>query len=193
MKIPKDNWLVKTSHSYFSLVQKFLFVSVGLIIYRLSEIIIKNSASFDVKQIDVFNLLGYYKTVRTKGDYSLLVFITLLNLAMLVVYYFVFIKLIRFLKNVLENNPFTKENGKYLKTIGLMVVGLSYFQNAVRELSKPISSYAIETSVWIVYAKLTALILYLFDPFLMAGVFLLVIGEIVIRAAVIKQENDLTV
>lgn len=191
MKLFKDNWLVKTSHSYFSLAQKFLFVSVGLIIYRLIKIFYTKSNTFDVKQIDVCNLLGYNRVLRGKNDISLLTLIVILNLIIIAGYYYIFLRLIRFLKNVFENNPFTSENGKHLKVIGMLIVFISYFQNVIRELNNPY--YANESVTLLIFAKISALVLCLFDPFLMAGVLLVVIGEIILKATIIKQENDLTI
>ena len=199
MKSLKDNFFVKTAYSYVNL--GFLLYPI-LIIILIINIIISGASFFPssgsgntvLMNVDLFDLFGKEKLINeiTYQSITLWVFILIVNSGIVLGIYYGLKKLNKFMKNVFEDKPFIEENGKHLKMIGIVIMVLS----TLVYLNQMSSIYftTLSVSAGIKYLYFVAIIISsLFNPYLVVGLVVFVIGEIIVRASELKEEQDLTV
>lgn len=197
MKPLKENFLVKTSYAYITLI--FALCPVLFLVYLVHFFITISAFTSSGKTVmiflDFFHLFGMekLKTEIAGQSWEFMFIILVFNLAVIVGLYLGVIKLRSFFKNVLEEKPFAEENGKHLKSIGLITIIVT----AVVAIGRVflINSVALELIGMFeqVLLSISSLLSIVFSPFFILGIFIYVFGEIIIRAANIKEENDLTV
>lgn len=191
MKSLKENWSVKVVYAYLDLFLKFLPV---LVLIFLFEIIWKGVAvgKTTLEEIDYFNLLSQNQELLNSSNIWLVLLILLMDIIIFCSLYISLKKLTAFIKNVFEENPFIEENGKYLKFVGIITMILTLIYHFAKVISMPGISLPV-SFITNLLVKLSNLIGIVFNPFLIVGMFIFVIGEIIIHAAKLKQEIDLTV
>jgi hypothetical protein len=96
------------------------------------------------------------------------------------------------MKNVFENNPFIEENGNHLKYAGKAIIILTVIFHISKIIFSPDFIASISMTVNILF-KLSLLLSIVFSPYLIVGLFVFVMGEIILTAAKLKEDNDLTV
>ncbi len=187
----KENLSVKFVYAYLDLFLKLLPI---LVLVFLFEIILNGVpiGRITLDEIDYFNLLSNNPALLNSSNIFLVSLILLLDIVIFLSLYFSLRKLTAFIKNVFEENPFIEENGKHLKFVGIITMLLALIYQLAEVLSMP--GFSVPVSfITNFLAKLANLIEIVFSPFLIIGMFVYVIGEIIIHAAKLKQENDLTV
>jgi Protein of unknown function (DUF2975) len=196
MKSLKDNFLVKTAFSYVNLFYLFFpFMLFWLLLPILFNLPFGNQNGHTVLlNVDLFNLFGKEKFITdiNIGNVILWIIIFIANASIVLGIFLGLRRLNKFMKNVLEEKPFVRENGEYLKTIGIIIMILS----TIIFLSHMSSGFLIPFPVHGVVKYLyfvAILISSLFNPYLVVGLVVFVIGEIIVRASELKEEQDLTV
>ncbi|MGA7836528.1 MAG: DUF2975 domain-containing protein [Ignavibacteriaceae bacterium] len=196
MKPLKNNFFVKTARSYVI----FFYVCFPLIIIAKLFILIttprmnSQQTSLALPNVDLGGFFGNEKfmTDLNYGSIVLWLFIIVVNVVIIAGIFYGIIKLNKFLKNVYNDRPFTKDNGKHLKVIGILVMILStliYLANNTTNFLNP-----LPVSDSINYLNIIGLLIStLLNPSLAIGLVVFVIGEVIIRAAELKEEQDLTV
>jgi len=196
MKNLKKNFFVKTTYSYVNL----FYLYFPIVIFFLLVPILFNFPSNDQNaktalfNVDLFNLFGKEKFITEIGlsSIALWIFMLLANISIAVGIYYGLKRLNKFMKNVFEDKPFIEENGKHLKTIGIIIILVS----TLVFLCKTTSAYIVpmQLSVAIKYLYFIAILISsLFNPYLVVGLVIFVIGEVIVRAVKMKDEQDLTV
>ena len=196
MKNLKKNFIVKTTYSYVNL----FYLYFPIVIFFLLVPILFNFPSNDQNaktalfNVDLFNLFGKEKFITEIGlsSIALWIFMLLANISIAVGIYYGLKRLNKFMKNVFEDKPFIEENGKHLKTIGIIIILVS----TLVFLCKTTSAYIVpmQLSVAIKYLYFIAILISsLFNPYLVVGLVIFVIGEVIVRAVKMKDEQDLTV
>jgi hypothetical protein len=191
MKSLKENWIVKTVYAYLDLILKLFPI---LVLIFLFEIIWKAVAigRTTLEEIDYFKILSNNPALLNSSNIWLVLLILLMDVIILCSLYISLRKLTAFIKNVFEENPFIEENGKYLKFVGIITIILTFIYHLSKVISMPGISLPVSFFTNLL-VKLSNLIGIIFNPFLIIGMFVFVIGEIIVHAAKLKQENDLTV
>ncbi len=191
MYLMKDNFIIKTVCAYAKLFRTYfpvyyvLFTVLGMFSYFGL-----GAKYFD---IDFFKLFVNSKSCITIKHISIISFIIILssNLFIFISVYLGIIKLNKFLLNVLNQNPFVEENGKNLKFIGHVIVMISVFVSIKDALISPnIIQVPAYTNILM---KLALSLTLFFSPYLILGLFIIVIGEVIVRGTEMKNELDLTV
>ncbi|KAF0159459.1 MAG: hypothetical protein FD188_2208 [Ignavibacteria bacterium] len=104
--------------------------------------------------------------------------------------------LYKFFENVLELEVLSKENGKYLKTCGILLSSVT-FLHVVQSTFMNINMFnpiANSTSITkIALAFLLFVLNLVLHPLFWLGMFFILFGKIIDMASEVKQENDLTV
>ena len=196
MKLLKDNFLVKTAYSYVNLF--YLFFPLMIFFFLLPILFnlpFGNQSSHTVLlNVDLFNLFGKEKFITdiNIGNVILWVIILIANASIVLGIFRGLRKLNKFMKNVVEEKPFVKENGEHLKSIGIIIMILSTIIFLSLMSSRFLIPFPVHGVVKILYF-LMLIISSLFNPYLVVGLVVFVIGEIIVRASELKEEQDLTV
>jgi hypothetical protein len=115
----------------------------------------------------------------------------LISLCVIVIVFY----LLKFVKNIISSNLLIKENGRYLKIVGL-ILGVISFVLALQDmfLNLVIFNHQSNSGLLNIIMYLVAPILFVaMVPLFWLGMFFILLGKILDNAAVVKQENDLTV
>jgi len=103
--------------------------------------------------------------------------------------------LLKFVKNIISSNLLIKENGQLLKTVGLVLAVISLVL-AIQDMfiNSVIFNYQGNLGLLnkIMYSVGPILLIATF-PLFWLGMFFILLGKILDNAAIVKQENDLTV
>lgn len=190
MKSLKENWTVKTVYAYLDLFKKL--IPIFILLFVILRVSLPFLGKYELKFFDVFNILDTHFEQTYSENVLIIVLVILFNLVMSGGVYMILIYLTKFIKNVFNNNPFVEENGIYLKSAAKIILALTfiYYSTIIltaKNLDLPMS--------WIVnfLFKVMMILCIVISPVTVIGLFLFVVGEIIIHAAKIKQENDLTV
>ncbi len=192
----KDNFFVKSSYSYVNLF--YMLFPVLIVVLFLPMIfgfpLTGHKSPVALLNVDLFNLFGKEKFIDEINLGNILFWLLILaaNLTVGLGIFFGLKKLKRFMKNVYEDKPFIGENGEYLKTTGIIIMLLSTIIYLSHVSSQFISPPPVSAWIKILYF-VSILISTLFNPYLVVGLLIFVIGEIIVRAAELKEEQDLTV
>jgi hypothetical protein len=196
MKLLKDNFFAKTAYSYVNLFYLFFPLMIFfLLLPILFNLPFGNQHNQTVLlNVDLFNLFGKEKFITdiNVGNVILWVIILIVNCSIVFGIFWGLRKLNKFMKNVLEEKPFVKENGEHLKTIGIIIMILSTIIFLSHMSSGFLNPFPVHGVVKILYF-LMLIISSLFNPYLVVGLVVFVIGEIIVRATEMKEEQDLTV
>ena len=191
MKSFKENTLIKWVYAYIDLFYK-LFPLLFLI-YFLPLLL--NIPSLKWKSADVFGIFKQsFTDVSVLSEISFLykAVILLVNISVVAAIYYSLKKLSLFMKNVYNENPFCVDNGKILKFIGGLVVVITIGIRFVFILTSA-ESFGIYSATNSVLMKAVSFLSIFFSPYFVIGLFVMVIGEIIIHGVKIKEENELTV
>ena len=197
MKSLKDSFLIKTSYTYINLIYRLYPIVIILLILQsvVPLTILSSGGKIRIVSLDFFNLFSFEKSNSAYAQsFISIVIISLVNITVAVLVYLGIRKLFLFIKNVFKEKPFISENGNHLKFVGLVLMSLSI----INQFSKLYSFYfgdfptlmgVVEKNLMLLAGALSVF----FSPLLIIGVFVYAFGEIIIRAAGIKEEIDLTV
>ena len=192
MKSLKDNFFVNIARGCMI----FWYVCFPLVIIgKLIQFIFypaldSQQANTLLPNVDLLGLFGNEKFVMQLNFSSVVLwlFVLVVNVGLIAGIFYAIIILNKFLKNVYNDRPFIRENGKHLKVIGVLVIGLSTLAYIV----KGIDGNLIKHSGVFLYIFATFINL-LFRTDWVMGLIIFVIGEVIVRAAEMKEEQDLTV
>ncbi len=193
MKTFKENFFVKTSYSYVNLLLKLF--PILLIFFCIPLLGYSFSGKIPVTNLDLFKLFGYQKLAFNVSFQTvvLAIFVLVVNLSVVVALFFGLKRLNDFLKNVYEEKPFIEENGKHLKFIGIITMILTiviYLSNVFAIPADTSEVISPTTRILILLGNSLGVV---FNPYLIIGMIVLVIGEIIVHAAKLQEEIDLTV
>jgi len=186
-----SNRLVQYTYAIINLLKKiFPFYIISVVLMLLIGSI--NNGNLTVFSFDYFNVFESNTLIKHSSNTFHISYIILLDVLIIAGIYLALIKLNLFLKNVFNEEPFNIENGKALKTIGIIasLLTIIYYSSVYmfHSLDKlPLSTF------WIIVSKIMYLLTIIFNPYLIISLFIYVLGEIIIHATKLKQENDLTV
>jgi len=191
MKSLKENFLVKTVYAYLDLFYKafpFFFA-----LFYLPQMLMPSDQS-KISSLDVF---GFFKFMDQIKEITMLhkIMIVAVNLIIAVGVFLSLKKLTRFIKNTFEGNPFCEENGRQLKFVGILIAVYTLLIHVVVGISIIWLKQddVLVTSTTKLLLQIASLLSIFFNPYFVLGLFVMVLGEIILHGAVIKQENDLTV
>ena len=196
MKSLKNNFFAKTAYSYVNLFYLFFPLMIFfLLLPILFNLPFDNQHNQTVLlNVDLFNLFGKEKFITDINISNVILWIIIL-IANASIVFGIFLglkRLNKFMKNVLEEKPFVKDNGKHLKTIGIIIMILSTIIFLSHMTSGFLYPFPVHGIVKYLYF-IAILISSLFNPYLVIGLVVFVIGEIIVRASEMKEEQDLTV
>ncbi|HMN24008.1 MAG TPA: DUF2975 domain-containing protein [Ignavibacteriaceae bacterium] len=186
-----SNRLVKYTYAIvnlFKIIFPFYIVSVILMLLFGSL----NNGNLTVFSFDYFKVFDSNTLIKHSSNTFHISFIILLDVLIIGGIYLTLIKLNLFLKNVFNEEPFNIENGKALKTIGIIASLLTIIYYSSIYLFHSVDKLPLST-FWIIVLKIMYLLTIVFNPYLIISLFIYVLGEIIVHAAKLKQENDLTV
>lgn len=193
MKLLKGSNFVKSVYAYFNLFTKIY----PLILLR----IVGNSFSGRNDQVlfQIFPSVDFYNLFSNEPElfspnavaWWVKAAIIISNLLVFGLTYFMIIQLNRFLRDKYEENPYIRENGRRLKTAGMLTIILAVL----------ISLKDVVLKAYLFDAPLTLrailipmnFIMGFFSPYFIIGMFTYALGEISIRAGKLKEEVELTV
>ena len=191
MYLFKENFIVKTVCAYVKLfkllypVYFILFVAFGIFNYFIP--------GPKYGDVDFFKLYTNYDNITNLANFSIPVFILILisNIIVFAAVYFALIKLFKFLLNILNGSPYIEENGKNLKFIGVLIVCVTIFITLKDAIMAPkipnisgLTNYLMKFSLGLTV---------FFNPYFVLGLFIIVLGEVIVRGTVMKNELDLTI
>ncbi len=195
MKTFKENFLIKTVFSYIDLFYK-LFIPF-IIIFNVIPLFLQ-FPSFPRSNWSHVDFLGLFTKERSFVNFmdTSIFFkstVFLLNFLFLLGIFISLKKLNRFMKNVFEENPFNLENGKVLKSTGIIISILAVTVHISKSLLLYV--YGIDSNLGMTSLMLTILniVSVIFNPYMIIGLFVMVLGEIIVHGSQIKEEIDLTV
>ncbi len=188
----KENKIVKYIYGYiqvFSVLLIFALIGFFWFLYRLF--------SGDSLKGSTLSSAGLFRfRIPINYDNLPITFILLLlNIAVCIVFFLVFRKLLQFIINVKNENPFIEKNGYLLKNVGIMLLIIATLNTIVEFINNFIQqNHVIPQSIMQQLGIIIMVpIVTVFQPTFVLGLFIFLLGEIIIRGAKIKQENDLTV
>lgn len=190
MKSFKENWTVKTVYAYLDLFRKILPIVV--VFFIILKILPPYEGKFDLRSFDVFNILDQKVEQTNSGNVLMIVLIIFFDLVIVTGLYMILTHMTKFIKNVFNNNPFIEENGLYLKSTAKIILVLTFVYCSMTIVASPDVDLPVSWAIVILY-KAAIFLSIVFHPLIIIGLFLFVIGEIIIHAAKLKEENDLTV
>lgn len=191
MKSFKENWTVKTVYAYLDLFLK-LFPLVVFFYVAQVGISLLIFGKMKLSELDFFNLISDIPSMAPSEEILTSVYLIIADVIFLYCIYIILKKTTAFIKNVFENNPFIEENGRHLKSVGKIILLITVIFHLLKIVSP--SNALVNLSVTIsILIKITWLISVIFSPYLIVGCFIYVMGEVIIYAAKLKEENDLTV
>ncbi|MCJ7552669.1 MAG: DUF2975 domain-containing protein [Ignavibacteriaceae bacterium] len=148
---------------------------------------------FKISLYDYFRIFRNNNAMLNSNDSLLMIVIILINIIFLISIYFVLIRLTSFTKNVFENKPFIEENGRYLKQVGIIAAILTIIFHLSTILINPAMDQLPLSKLLLLITKAFFVLSIVFNPYLILSLFIYALGEIIIHAARLKQENDLTI
>lgn len=190
MKSFNENILVKSVFAYIDLFYKlfplfiiFYFLPIVLTLPTMSGV------------IDVF---GFFRLEGTDTEAQNLLFwqkaiVLIFNFCAAIGIYISLKKLTSFIKNVFNEEPFCESNGKVLKFVGFFVAGITLVKNLLQEIMLPYPTSKLISTFSMILMKTANILSIIFNPYLVVGLFIAILGEIIIKGTLIKNENDLTV
>jgi hypothetical protein len=189
MKSLKENFLVKSVYAYLDLFNKafpFFFI-----LFYLPQTLMPTFLSKQ-NSLDVF---GFFKFMDQTSAITMTqkVEIIGINLIIAVGIYLSLRRLTKFIKNTFEGNPYCEENGRHLKFVGLLVIIYSLLFNALLAFASWFKQDNLLTHATKIMIQIISLLSVFFNSYFVLGLFIIVLGEIILHGAAIKQENDLTV
>ncbi len=195
MKALKDNYLVKTVYAYLDLFYK-VFPFFFILFYAWQLIIPSKGAD-----LSSYDALGFFKFLDSLKLHNVsfevttpLKFLAIaINILAAAGIFIALKKLTKFIKNTFDGNPFSEDNGKNLKFVGVLLTLFMVVWAVVVSVAVTLLQTRIGGGKIIVLAQIGSLLTILFHPFFVLALFVIVLGEIIIHGAKIKQENDLTV
>ncbi len=195
MKSFKENTLIKTVFALIDLFYKLLFpffVVINVLPLLLNFPSFSNS---NWNNIDIMGLFVTHRDLVPFNEIPLICKITVFisNIAIVVVIYFCLKKINGFVKNVFEGNPFSKENGAILKFVGTMVAISAAVIHIANGFILVRNAIDVRSEIAIILMRILNVLSVIFDPLVIIGLFVLVLGEIFIQGSIIKEENDLTI
>ena len=193
MKSFKNNSFVKIARGYVIFFYVcFPLVIIGKILQlNFGPDLTPQQTNIVLPNVDVGGFFGNEKFITSLnfGNVVLWLFILLVNACLMAGIFYGIIKLNKFLKNVYNDRPFIQENGKHLKVIGILIIVLS----TLVQIAKNTPSLAILHPGIIFISIIVILFNALLNSNLAIGLVVFVIGEIIVRASEMKEEQDLTV
>lgn len=195
MKDSKTQYLIKTVYAYIDLVYRlFPFLAFFFFTPLLINILIFHKLEY--KSLDILQVFKPLQDLPNLKSISYIFpfLILVSNFTLLVVIFFCLRRLREFIKNVFEGNPFCSENGKHLKFIGIVVsiiVFILHFGNTVFALSIMTEGISLSTFTNFLIALMGILSVVL-NPYLFLGLLVVILGEVMIHGAKLKEEIDLT-
>jgi hypothetical protein len=193
VKSAKYNFLIKTVYAYIDLIYKvFPFFFLVIFLPLLFTFLVHKSIW--LSSMDVFRLFDAHNEFIRQNTTSF----TLVSLVIgfnLVVFIFVFItlkKLRDFIKSVFEGMPFCWDNGKRLKFAGLVISAFVITKHLLTITIASVMLDSVSTTISLLIS-IAGIISVVFNPYLILGLFVVILGEIIIHGAQLKEENDLTV
>jgi hypothetical protein len=192
MKSFKDNTLIKWVYAYLDLFYKLF--PILFVIYFFPLLI--NISILKWKSVDVFGLFRQaFTDVSALSQISIIykILIVILNLSIIVIIFYSLKKLTYFMKNVFDGNPFCESNGKILKLIGIFIVTITIGKRFISVVMISREFNSMISTTYSILMRLVSFLSVLFDSYFVIGLFVVVLGEIIIHGAKIKEENDLTV
>lgn len=191
MKSFKENWTVKTVYAYLDL---FLRLFPFVVIFYIAPIgfSLIGIGEMKLSKLDFFKLLNINEQMSHSEELLTIIYLIIIDVVFLYCIYMILKKITAFIKNVFENNPFIEENGNHLKYVGKVILLLAIVYQISKISSTPdlLPNFSVTINILI---KLSLLISIVFSLYLIVGLFIFVMGEIIIYAAKLKEENDLTV
>jgi len=184
MKSLKDNSIVKWVYAYVDLLLKVMPV---LFVIALSPFLFFGESN--AKRLDFFNL---FTALEISDLHSLkwLILISTFNIAVFVFFYLILKRLIIFIKNIFAEKPFEEENGNNLKFVGGMVIFIAILFHIAGILSVVGEKFSLGIEGLVILMGFLSLVI---NPYIFAGLILVVIGEVILHGVRMKQEIDLTV
>lgn len=190
MKSLKENWTVKTIYAYLDLFKKLIPILV--LFFVILKIIPPYQGNYELKNFDVFNILDSHFEKTNSENVLMIVLVILFDLLIVTGAYMMLTNLTKFIKNVFNNNPFVEENGVYLKSAAKIMLALTFVYYSTTIITSPNLDLPVSGTIEFLF-KVAMILSMVFNPVIVIGLFLFVIGEIIIHAAKLKEENDLTV
>ncbi len=195
MQNGKFNYLIKSVYAWIDLIYKIfpLFLIIAFIPMFLNT---QSTLNILLRSMDIFKFSKPLEELAKETNYYS--FFSLGSLALKVVIfaivYMCIKKLRNFLKNVSEGNPLCLTNGKHLKFIGISIATLVVFIHFITAIFVAVFAGAgILSFGVVVLVAAMGMLTVIFNPYFIVGLLVLIIGEILINGAKIKEENDLTV
>lgn len=184
MKSLKDNSIVKWVYAYVDLLLKALPILFLFILFPLFL-----PWRIDAKRFDIFKL---FSATTNHESHSLTWAITVaaFNIVFFIFLYLTLKRLVVFIKNVFDEKPFEEENGKNLKFVGIMVILIAVLSHIATILSVVGEKFSFGIEGLVILMGFLSIAI---NPYLFVGMFLLVIGEVILHGVRMKQEIDLTV
>lgn len=192
MKLVKDNFIIKTVYAYTDLAYKafpvyFVFMFLPLLLT------FNVTGKTELPLIDVFHIFGDGNRSLISGNISFALAAAVMNIIVFVCIFISLKKLRNFIKNVFEGIPFCLDNGKHLKFVGVMIAVLGLLFHAATIIAVSYTpAFGITPSTPFLVIAMGILSLFI-NPYLIVGLFVVVLGEIIIHGAKLKEEVDLTV
>lgn len=193
MKSAKYNFLIKTVYAYIDLIYK-IFPFFFLIIFLPLLFTFLVQKSIWLSSLDFFHLFTAHNEFIRQNTSSFFLVSVVIGFNF-VVFVFVFIslkKLRDFIKNVFEGMPFCWDNGKRLKFVGLAISAFVILKHLLTITIASVIFDSPSTTVSLL-VSLMGLLSIVFSPYLILGLFVVILGEIIIHGAKLKEEVDLTV
>jgi len=191
MKSFKNNFFVKTAYAYVNLIYIIFLFIITILLFTTIFGLFTHSNVINSSFLNG-NLLGVWPKNKSITENTSWLFILIVNVSIAAGIYYCLKRLKAFLKNVYEDRPFIKENGKHLKIIGILIMFFSTIIYIIKIFATQNNDLTI--SQLLKYLLLFAnIISSLFNPYFIIGLVIFVIGEVIINASKIKEELDLTV
>lgn len=194
MQDTKVKFIIKTVYAYVDLIYKISpFILILLFSPLLISILIFHKLALG--DTDVVGLFEPLKELAALNRVpSIFPYLALIANFLVFIIIFICIKRIRvFMKNVYEGSPFCYDNGRHLKLVSILMATIVvifhfakiflfsfFFMDSVTSLTKLLIGIAVSLSI-------------AFNPYLIVAMLIYIIGAIIMSAAKIKEENDLTV
>ena len=194
MKSFNENILVKSVFAYIDLFYKLF--PLFIIFYFLP--IVLTLPTMSGAKPGVIDVFGFFRLEGTDTEAQNLLFwqkaiVLIFNFCAAIGIYISLKKLTSFIKNVFNEEPFCESNGKVLKFVGFFVAGITLVKNLLQEIMLPYPTSKLISTFSMILMKTANILSIIFNPYLVVGLFIAILGEIIIKGTLIKNENDLTV
>lgn len=163
------------------------------LLFVIVPLVISINVTTTVSNFDYFKFFITNTDLYNSENIYVILLAIALNSVVAIGIYIILIKLNKFFKNVIDNNPFNEVNGHYLKAIGLIgvfCVVIYFTTTSIITQNQAVEKLSLILNI---LTRVMSLIAVIFNPFFLIGSFIYVLGEIVVHASKLKQESDLTV